>query len=537
MTLSPRVRRWLWVALGVLIALQVVVTILLSARIPRSSAVLRNRIVAALSWRLDSDVAIEALSLRAFPTLHAEGTGLTIRKRGQPANLPPLISIKSFTVDADLRRLAQKHVSHVTLEGLDIEVPPDDDDHHESAHGDQVSGTSGRKTEPVDPNSLEETVVIDTIETTDARLVIIPRKEHKTPKVWAIHHLRLHNVGRNEAMPFKATLSNAVPPGEIKTDGSFGPWRREDPGKTALDGTFDFARADLSVFRGIAGILSARGSFRGTLDTIDIHGETDTPDFTVNVSGHPFALHTKYHSIVDGTNGDTILERIDATFLQSALVAKGSVIDAPPGVPGRIVALDVAMDRARMEDVLRMAVKQTPPPMVGALKLSTKFLLPPGESDVADRLRLDGRFDVDRVRFTSIDVQAKIDELSHRSRGRDKDDSHDGVASDLKGHFKLGAGRLSLPDLSFAVPGATVQVAGQYALKAETLDFRGTLFMEAKVSETMRGFKSLLLKIVDPLFKRKDGSGSAIPIKIQGTWDTPAFALDMHRVFHRGVKP
>jgi hypothetical protein len=42
-----------------------------------------------------------------------------------------------------------------------------------------------------------------------------------------------------------------------------------------------------------------------------------------------------------------------------------------------------------------------------------------------------------------------------------------------------------------------------------------------------------LLKIVDPLFKRK-GGGSSVPIKITGTRDKPAFGLDMGRVFKRG---
>jgi hypothetical protein len=75
------------------------------------------------------------------------------------------------------------------------------------------------------------------------------------------------------------------------------------------------------------------------------------------------------------------------------------------------------MDRARIEDVMRMAVKADPP-LRGALRLTTKFVLPPGESDVADRLRLDGEFAVARVRFMNYDVQGKINELSRRGRGR-----------------------------------------------------------------------------------------------------------------------
>jgi len=531
-TLRPRTRALLWTALGGVIALQIALNVLLSTRVPRSSLVLRDRIVAALSESLDSDVAVGDLTLRVFPGVHAEGSNLTLRKRGVPADVPPLISIKSFTVDADLMGLARKHVSHVTVDGLDIEVPPGQHDAERDTARSSPSravGTAGERN-----GAWETAFVIDTLESKNARLVLIPRKAQKQPKVWDIHALTLQNIGVGQAMPFKAALTNAVPPGEIDTEGLFGPWKRDDPGTTPLRGTFDFKRADLSVFHGISGMLAARGSFGGRLQDIDIHGETETPDFTVKVSGHPFALHTKYHTIVDGTNGDTILERIDAKFLQSALVAKGSVIDAPPGVHGRTVSLDVSMDRARIEDVLYMAIR-TARPMTGALTMDTRFLLPPGETDVVDRLRLDGGFSVGRVRFTSYNVQKKIDELSHRSRGRDEDDKKESVASNFHGRFRLGDGKLALPELSFSVPGSTVKVEGQYALKSETLDFDGVLQMDAKISQTTSGWKSLLLKVVDPFFKRK-GGGSELPIRIRGTWDNPEFGIDMHRVFHRDRK-
>jgi hypothetical protein len=107
------------------------------------------------------------------------------------------------------------------------------------------------------------------------------------------------------------------------------------------------------------------------------------------------------------------------------------------------------------------------------------------------------------------------------------------VASDFKGQFVLGDGRLTLKQLMFAVPGAQVRLAGAYNLKRETLAFKGNLLMDAKVSETVTGFKSLLLKIADPFFSRK-GGGSQVPIKIEGTRSDPKFGLDMGRVFNRG---
>jgi hypothetical protein len=375
-------------------------------------------------------------------------------------------------------------------------------------------------------------VVVDNLVSRDARLVIIPRKENKRPKVWEIHALDMRTVSFDRAMPFDATLTNAIPPGEIATKGIFGPWQSGDPGATALEGTFTFAHADLGVFKGISGILSAHGEFGGSLGRIGIHGETDTPDFTVNVSGHPVPLHTDYHATVDGTNGDTLLDRIDAKFLKTSLVAKGSVIDLP-GSAGREVRLDIRMDDARIEDVLRLAIKAVKAPMIGALKLTTLFVLPPGHRDVVDKLRLDGQFAIARVKFTEIDVQQKINELSHRSRGRSAHAEQENVVSDFKGRFKLEDGTLELPGLTFAMPGAMVSLSGSYGLRSELLDFKGTLFMDAKVSETQSGLKRVLLKVVDPLFKRNAG-GSAIPIKIVGKRSNPEFGLDTGRVFHRG---
>lgn len=523
---SARRRIWLWSLVGLLTLLAVAAMGVIAA-VPLTSDALRHRMIDTLSARLDADVAIGDLHWRVFPTVHATGSDLTIRRRGH-RDARPLISISGFTVDASVKGLLRKHVAHVTLEGLAIEIPPNDAAFRDAA-------AAARRDSAKVPPPMAEGVVIDTLDANGAQVVTIPKAANKAPNVWAIHSLRVHNVGAGQAMPFEAALTNAVPPGEIDTTGTVGPWLPDVPGDTALEGTFTFARADLSIFHGIAGILSARGRFSGTFDRIGVDGETDTPDFTVTLGAQPYPLHGQYRAIVDGTNGDTILERIDATFLESSLQAAGSVVGAPRGARGRVVTLDVTMDRARIEDVMRMAVKGEPP-MRGGLRLKTKLVLPPGETDVVNRLRLDGDFAVARARFTNYDVQAKINELSRRSRGRSADQPQDRVVSDFQGRFRLADGQLALPALSFSVPGAQVQLAGRYALQPETLDFQGQLLMDAKVSQTQTGVKSLLLKVVDPLFKRR-GGGSAIPIHIRGKRSDPSLGIDMGRVFKRGEKP
>jgi len=158
----------------------------------------------------------------------------------------------------------------------------------------------------------------------------------------------------------------------------------------------------------------------------------------------------------------------------------------------------------------------------------------PGNQDVVDRLQLDGQFSIATAKFIDLDVQKKVDELSNRSRGRvDEGEGQRGVVSNFTARFRLGGGRLSLPGFQFDTPGAEVQLHGAYGLKTERLDFKGTLLMQAKVSETQRGIKRWVLKIVDPLFSRK-GGGSAIPLKIEGQRNDPKFGLDKSRIVHRG---
>ena len=76
------------------------------------------------------------------------------------------------------------------------------------------------------------------------------------------------------------------------------------------------------------------------------------------------------------------------------------------------------MDQARIEDLLRLAVRTDPPVMEGQVKLHTRLDLPPGPQDVAHRLRLQGNFVIVNGRFSSEKIQNRIDELSLRSQGQ-----------------------------------------------------------------------------------------------------------------------
>jgi hypothetical protein len=171
------------------------------------------------------------------------------------------------------------------------------------------------------------------------------------------------------------------------------------------------------VFDGIGGTLSAKGTFGGKLEVIAVDGETTTPDFSIDISGQPVPLTTNYHAVVDATNGNTTLDPVNARFLQTSLVARGGVYEVP-GVKGRVIKLDIAMDSGRLEDIMRLAVKTPTPPMTGRLHLTTKFEIPPGKANVVKKLKLDGRFNIENGRFTNVGVQTKINRLSRRARGQ-----------------------------------------------------------------------------------------------------------------------
>jgi hypothetical protein len=487
---------------------------------------LRLLVVSTLSDRLNSDVELRAFSVDTFPTVTIRGEALVLKLRGRPSgpNVPPLIQIESFTVHCGIIDLFRRprRFKHVTLDRLVVNIPPGGLRKQQNPVADAATaGQSG-----LSP------IIVDSLQADDALLRIIPRREGKAPREFTIHSLHMESLGLAQQMPFKATLTNPIPKGQIETSGTFGPWQKNDPELTPLSGQYEFAKADLGTIKGIGGILESAGEFGGQLERISVKGETTTPDFHLDITAQPVPLNTKFEAVVDGTDGDTYLNNVDAQFLQTSLNAKGKVVGTP-GVKGRTIELHVRIPDGRVEDLLRLSVKGDKPLMVGRVALHTDFALPPGEADVVQRLRLSGEFGVGSARFTDPDVEKKLAGMSHRARGRDPDEKVENVVSDLSGKFRLHDSVLSFSDLSFAIPGATVHLQGSYGLKSEAISFDGTLRMQATLSQAAGGgLKSVFLKLADPIFSKKN-AGAVVPIRVGGTRQQPKFGLDVGRVFKR----
>jgi hypothetical protein len=311
----------------------------------------------------------------------------------------------------------------------------------------------------------------------------------------------------------------------VETNGTIGPWRRDDPIGFPIAGKYAFRLANLDTINGISGTLSSTGTYEGQLGEIVVNGETETPDFNLDLGGKPVPLKATFKALVDARDGTTRLERVDATLFHTPIVVRGSIVNLP-GAAGRDVNLDVEIVDGRIEDLLKLSIDSPEPLLSGDVRLRTSLLLPPGKTRLRNRLKLAGKFDLGEARFSDGDVQKKLEELSRRSQGKDKDDVLGRVMTNLDGSFKLNRGILSLSDLSFQVPGAAVLLDGTYAIEGEALDFHGQLRMQATVSKAIGGFKSIFIKPFDFIF-RQDGAGAVIPISITGTRAAPKMGVKM----------
>ncbi len=492
---------------------------------------IKRRLLDAVGERFDSHVAVDELSVTVLPRARIQGRGLVLRQANRPTG-PPLITIASFSADASLFAFLRDplRLGEVRLDGLEINVPPgglDLDKDEAAATAAPAAGAAAP--EEKGGESGTSPLIVARVVSERASLRLLRSTPGKSPRVFEIRHLAMEDVGADHPWPFRAELTNPTPPGEIKTEGTFGPWNTARPQATPLSASYDFQNADLGVFDGIQGALASTGTFSGVLERIEVDGEARVPAFALSDVGNIVPFQTTFHSIVDGTSGDTLLQPVDARLLTSHILAAGGVVERD-GEEGRTITLDVRMDDARVEDILRLAVKGSRPGMTGQLKVATTFVLPPGKRDVIEKLRLEGTFAVETARFTTATVQAKVDEFSTKARGV-KDDTPPSVVSNFRGKFAMHDGVIRFSDVAFSMPGARVNVAGAYVMGTEVLDFRGTVRLDARLSAMTTGFKSVLVRVIDGLFRHDDIT--VIPITIGGTAGQPKVKLDIKRVLTR----
>jgi hypothetical protein len=524
----------------------------------RAEPYVRARVIEALSDRFHAKVELDSFhlalgnSLRGEWGVWAEGRGLRIwppaQVEGVSAPLPsgpvePLIRLGEFRFHVPLRYKSGEpvHITQVRLKDLDIHFPPKSHFLHAAPSQTAASaGSSGR-------NAWGGVKFqVDSVECTGANLVLGTDKPNKLPLEFAITHLRVTGVVPGAPFKFEAEITNPRPPGVIHSKGTFGPWDLADPGESPVTGDYRFDHADLSVFTGIAGILESTGHYEGTLRDLTVDGETNTPDFQITRYGHTMPLHTKFHARVDGTNGDTWLEPVDAMLSKSHFTAQGQIVrvlaaDSNGSLRsvGHDISLDVNVGRARIEDFMRLTTSGPNPMLTGDVEVKAQLHIPPGTAPAHERMTLKGRFVLDKAEFASVSIRDRIKTLSLRGQGRPgelKNAATEGVKSQMQGDFQMGGGMLTLPSFTYSVPGADIDLKGSYGLTSGKLNFIGTAKMQATISQMVGGWKGKLLRPADRFFK-KDGAGTSIPIYVSGTREKPEFGYDTEWKSTRPERP
>lgn len=488
----------------------------------------RQEAIRYLSQRFDADVQLEGLHIRLPRTspLHlllTRGRGISARVEGQNLSVrlhkpatAPLFVIRKFSGEVSLESLLHPPVvvSQISIEGMGIHVPP---------RSNPPLQSSSSRTEPPSVQSVTKSpVIFQSINIRDATLVLEPSDPQKLPLTFAIKNLLLTPGTAGVPIRYQASLTNAKPPGEIKAKGTFGPWQADEPGGTPITGDYVFEGADLGVFAGIAGTLASTGRFEGRLSALTVHGQASVPNFQLRIAGNPVPLFTRFTALVDGTNGNTVLQPVEARLGSTNFTTSGGVIRHQAN-QRRAVSLDVAMPNGNLRDVLRLAMKGDPF-MEGRLVLNTKIEIPPLTGKVREKLVLDGRFEVHDGKFLHSTIQTQIDNLSRRAQGHSKRLAADTGVSHMNGEFHLENAAIRFRTLSFGVPGAVLKLVGEYDLDSDALDFDGSVRLQATVSQLVTGWKRIVLRPVDPFFEKR-GAGTSLRIQIDGTSKAPNFGF------------
>ncbi len=495
---------------------------------------LRSSVVATLSQRFHAPVelgSLQASVVKGWGGIEVEGSGLRVLA---PANAPvdsgrPLLSLQRFQFRASLTALLHRHLdlAWVSIDGLDLHLP-----RHRKPGG---AGSPPGFIAPKPPIRI----TLHRIECKDATLSFAPSGPGKAPLTLRIQNLKLTVPEASAGVPgrallYDAQIINPKPVGDIHATGHFGPWRHSDPRSTQVDGHYTFRNVDLGSIKGIAGTLFSEGDFNGRLDQIEVNGTAGTPDFRLDVSGHPLPLSTTFHAYVDATNGDTTLSSVRALLQHSRFTAQGSIVNIHG--QGHDIHLVAHMPDGRIEDLLNLVTRSARPAMVGAVTLDARIHIPPGKERVIQKLEVEGKVNIHDLRFTNAKLQDRIDSLSLRAQGEPKQAaaaqtgaSQPQAASQMTVEFSFDQGMLVVPSLNYVVPGGTAQLHGAYFLSAGAFQFLGFVRTQAKASQMVSGWKSVLLLSLNSLFKAP-GAGLQLPVSISGEHNTVRFGLDSRGV-------
>jgi hypothetical protein len=425
-----------------------------------------------------------------------------------------LASVEKMTITGRYSDLIFRpyHLADIRLDGLKVQIPSVNDQkgfwNSETMNGSDVSKVS-----------------IGSVTAEGAELEF--ETENPTePLNFEIHKLRVDSIAAERPMNYQVSMSIPEPPGELESKGTLGPLRREIA-KIPVKGSAAMRNARLDKYPGIGGTLRSDDIFSGTLEQVQVSGNADIPDFHLKRPSHNVHVTSQFQVTVDATEGEARLRTVAAKIGQSNLHVQGSVAkNAKLG--RRETTLDFTMARGRAEDLLWLFSSAAKPAMQGPTMCNGQVQVAKFGAGFLNSLRMNGRFEVTDGHFQR-EMQVKANELSARAQGKKVDNPAEAAEvaiTSLSADVAIENGTAHLSRLYFEVPGARARVQGTYALEEHQVDLHGNLWTDATVSKDTTGIVSVLLKPIDPLFKRKH-AGAMVEVEMNGKIEQPHFGVEL----------
>jgi hypothetical protein len=468
----------------------------------------RYRLVHPLLERtFRSKVEVKKYHRTYFPHPGFVAEDVTFYRHGD-TQIPPLATITRMTVVGTWTTLIfhPHRLFEIKLDGLHVQIPP--------------PGTKARGMD-FDQGMIDSSQSKMQIQTIVADHTTLDFLRHgKTPLRFDFAALQVHDVRANQPLTFAARVEMAEPRGLVLANGSLGPFRTNAYGATSMNGTYSLVEGELKGIDGISGNAHASGHFSGVFSRIEIAGDASIPDFRAG-NAHAARIDAAYRLAASGTTGDVQIEDAQVRTGNSLITASGSVTGSP-----KKVAVTFATRNSHIEDLLTM-VEHSPPAVAGLASFNATAEFSAGPGKFLERLELKGQASVDQLRFAKDGTQQQMDAFSARERtdsgagakAAEPDDPPEVFAS-ASSHTRFEHGTAYFPDILVAVPGASVRLQGTFNLLNTQIHLTGTADLQRSLSHAASGWKSVLLKPLNPFFHHKD-EGAVVSVAVTGTAQHP----------------
>jgi hypothetical protein len=497
-----------WVVLLLSSAVVATLIVVIAPHWPYSEGML----VPVLQDTFKANVTIQKFHRFYLPHPGCEAEMVTLRRPQSSTGGAPLATIQKLTISGWYLDLIFRphHIAEIRLDGLHVRIPS------QSGEG------SGQPQLSMD--AMPSKISIGNV-TADGAELEFEKEDPKEPLKFEIHRLGVGPIAAGEAMDYQVRMGIPEPPGELESQGTFGPLQAGTIGKLALHGNVKLNGAKLDKYPGIAGTVNSTEKFSGTLEQVQVSGEASAPDFHLKSSGHAIAVTSQFHVMVNGLEGEVGLRDVTGKIGQTAVRVQGEVAkNAKFG--RRETTLDFSIAHGHAEDLLWL-FNPRKPPMAGIATCSGHIRVPKFGEGFLSSLAVNGRFEVREGHFQR-ETQIKVNELSARAQQKRVDHPTEApeVVTSLSSEVKIEKSVAHLTRVYFEVPGARARVQGSYNLDNHQVDLRGNLWTDATLSQDTTGIKAMFLKPVDPLFKRKH-AGAMVAVVMDGDIDKPHFGTDL----------